>query len=128
MAGVKCRYDGQANPDLDIVEWAKNGQALPLCPEQLGGLPTPRTPAEIMGDKVITKNGDDVTDNYNRGAQEALKLALLNNCGEVYLKSKSPMCGHGKIYDGTFSGNLKDGDGIFAQLLKSKNIKVHSVD
>lgn len=128
MAGIECRYDCQSQERQEIIEMVQNGEALPLCPEQLGGLPTPRPPAEISGDKVLTINGDDVTSNYFHGAEEALKMAKLSGCTEAYLKSKSPMCGHGKIYDGSHTGKLIQGDGVFARLLKKIGIKIISID
>ncbi len=128
LAGVNCRYDCKHQERLNIVEMVKNGEALPICPEQLGGLSTPRPPAEIIGSKVITNEGVEVTDQFNHGAQEALKITKLAGVKKALLKSKSPMCGSGKIYDGTYSGNLKKGDGVFAKLLKENGIEVESVD
>lgn len=106
----------------------ESGEAIAVCPEQMGGLSTPREPSEMVGDKVLSKSGRDVTREFEVGAEEALKMALMVNAKEAYLKSKSPSCGCDKIYDGTFSGNLVDGDGIFTKLLKKNGIKVHSVD
>jgi len=125
LAGIKCRYDGQVKPPCqEIVDLIKQGKAIPVCPEQLGGLSTPRIAAEKKGDKVFTKEGKDVTEQFNNGAQEVLKLAKLINCDEAILKSKSPSCGSGKIYDGTFTSTLVDGDGVCAKLLKQNGIKV----
>lgn len=106
----------------------ESGEAIAVCPEQMGGLSTPRTPSEIIGDKVISKTGEDVTDAYVKGAEEALKMASLVGATEAYLKSRSPMCGSGTIYDGTFSGKLTSGDGVFTKLLKKHNIKIFSID
>ncbi len=128
LAGIRCRWDGEARPCQKIVELVKQGDAIPVCPEQLGGLTTPRTPAEQKGNKFFTKKGEDVTAHFERGAEEALKIALLANCDEAIIKAKSPSCGSGKIYDGTFSGTLINGDGIFAKLLKKNNIKVFTED
>ncbi|KYG69093.1 purine-nucleoside phosphorylase [Bdellovibrio bacteriovorus] len=128
LSGVHCRYDCKAQTRSSIEEMVKNGEAIPVCPEQLGGLSTPRPPAERIGDKVLTNSGADVTAQYEQGALEALRLAQLCGATEALLKSKSPMCGFGKIYDGTFSGNLKDGDGVFAELLKKHGIKITPVD
>jgi uncharacterized protein YbbK (DUF523 family) len=124
LAGIKCKYDGKASPCQKVMELVKQGKAIPICPEQLGGLSTPRTPAEQKGNKVITKDGEDVTKQFNKGAQETLKIARLKSCTEAILKSNSPSCGCGKIYDGTFSGRLVDGDGITTKLLKKNKIKV----
>nr|BFD65191.1 DUF523 domain-containing protein [Bdellovibrio sp. HAGR004] len=128
LSGVHCRYDCKAQTRSSIEEMVQNGEAIPVCPEQLGGLPTPRPPAERIGDRVLTNQGADVTAEYQRGAQEALRIAKLTGATEALLKSKSPMCGCGKIYDGTFSGNQKDGDGVFAELLKNHGIKVTPID
>jgi len=128
LSGVHCRYDCQAQARPDIEAMVKNGEAIPVCPEQMGGLPTPRPPAERIGDKVLTNQGIDVTTEYNRGAEEALQIAKLVGATEALLKSKSPMCGCNKIYDGTFTGTTKDGDGVFTELLKKHNIKVTPID
>ncbi len=128
LAGIKCNYKDEARPCQKVIELVKQGKAIPVCPEQLGGLTTPRTPAEQKDNKVFTKTGDDVTAQFKRGAEEALKIALLSNCDEAILKAKSPSCGSGKIYDGTFSGRLIDGDGVFARILKKNNIKVFNED
>lgn len=128
LAGIECRFDCKSKTSIQIVEMIEKGEAIPLCPEQLGGLSTPRTPAEIIGDKVIDKNGIEVTKQYHHGAKEALKIAKLAGASEAYLKSKSPMCGADQIYDGSFSSNLIEGDGIFAKLLKENGIIVKKID
>ncbi len=94
----------------------------------MGGLSTPREPSEIIGDRVLTSSGKDVTREFQKGAVEALKVAQMVNATEAFLKSKSPSCGTGEIYDGSFSKKLIKGDGVFAKLLKERGIKVHSVD
>ncbi len=124
LAGIKCRYDGKSKPCQEIIDLVKQGKAIPVCPEQLGGLTIPHVPSEQKDNKVISKDGDDVTSEFKKGAETALKIALDNNCNKAILKSKSPSCGCGKIYDGTFSGKLIDGDGIFTKLLKKNNIEV----
>lgn len=128
LAGIKCRYDAKSKPCQKVINLVQQGQAIPICPEQLGGLATPRDPAEQKEDKIFTKNGKDVTTAFKKGAEEALKIALLANCDEAILKSKSPSCGSGKIYDGTFSGEIINGDGLFAKILKENNIKVLTED
>lgn len=128
LAGFHCRFDCASKEREHIRVMVEKGEAIAVCPEQMGGLPTPRIPAEQIGTKVISKAGDDVTAAYELGAQEALKMALLTGATEAHLKSRSPMCGPDKIYDGTFTGTLIEGDGIFAKLLKEKKIKVISVD
>ena len=107
-----------------VIRMVAEGQALPVCPEQLGGLTTPRVPAEMIGNKVIRKDGVDVTEAFQRGAREALKLAQMVGAKTAILKAKSPSCGCGKIYDGSFSGMLVDGDGVFADLCKKDGIRV----
>ncbi len=128
LAGIKCGWDGKARPCQKVIELVKQGKAIPVCPEQLGGLTTPRNPAEQKNNKVFTKTGEDVTIQFERGAEEALKIALLTNCDKAIIKSKSPSCGSGKVYDGTFSRKLINGDGVFAKILKKNNIRVYSED
>ena len=124
LLGIKCRYDGKSKSDEKVIELSKKEVLIPVCPEQLGGLPTPREPSEQKGNNVITQSGKDVTESFLRGAEEVLKLAKLLNIKEGILKQKSPSCGCGKIYDGTFSKNLIKGDGITTALLKRNGIKV----
>jgi len=126
LLGINCRYDGKSKSNKKAIELAKEKILIPVYPEQLGGLPTPREPAEQKGNKVFTKSGKDVTENFKRGAKEVLKLAKLFNVKKAILKQKSPSCGSGKIYDGTFSGKLIKGDGVTAALLKKDGIRVLS--
>ncbi len=128
LAGINCRYDCAAKSAPDIVKMVEEGLAIPLCPEQLGGLPTPRPPAEQIGDKVITIDGVDVTAQYQKGVEEAIKVVEMTAAKKVYLKSKSPMCGVGQIYDGTFKGQLKPGEGLFARALKKLGVMIEEVD
>lgn len=124
FTGVNCRYD-QKCINLDRLDELKEKYNLiPLCPEILGGLSAPRSPAERTQDKVINKEGQDVTDYFQRGANETLKIAKKYNCKYAILKEKSPSCGFGKIYDGTFSGKLVDGYGVTAELLEKNGITV----
>lgn len=99
-------------------------QLVPVCPEILGGLPTPRTPSERQGVRVVSKTGADVTAAYQKGAEEALRLARLFGCRKALLKERSPSCGRGQIYDGSFSGRLIPGDGVTAHLLQQEGIAV----
>lgn len=124
LLGSTCRYDGESRPIEEAISLKKKVHLIPFCPEIYGGLPTPRTPCEIQGEKVIASDGTDCTEQYMRGAQEALRLSTLFDCRFALLKEKSPSCGSGSIYDGTFSRTLKSGDGITAALLKQKGIKV----
>ena len=109
LLGCACRYDGQSKPNPLVQELARRGLAVPVCPEQLGGLPTPRKPSERRGDRVVMSDGRDVTAEYRRGAEETLRLARLYGCTAAVLKERSPSCGCGRIYDGTFTGTLTDG-------------------
>ena len=124
LLGVPCRYDGQSKPDERVTSLAKHFELVPICPEVEGGLETPRIPAEIVGARVIRRDGIDVTENYKKGANRALALVLENNCTKAVLKAKSPSCGKGYIYDGTFSKTLIKGDGVCAKLLTENKIKV----
>lgn len=124
LAGVRCAYDGKARPCKEVISLLKKGEAIPIYPEQLGGFSTPRIPAEQKGKKVFTNNGKEVTRQFMRGAKEALKIAKKVNCEEAILKARSPSCGSGEVYDGTFSHTLVKGDGVFAGLLKKNGIKV----
>ncbi|SFM02822.1 Uncharacterized conserved protein YbbK, DUF523 family [Pelosinus propionicus DSM 13327] len=124
LAGVECRYNGSACSVPQIVDMVIQGKAIPICPEILAGLPTPRPPVEQIKGKIISLNGDDQTDPYTAGAQMGLEIAVVSKCKKAVLKSKSPTCGSGRIYDGTFSGTIVSGDGIFAKMLKEKGIEV----
>jgi uncharacterized protein YbbK (DUF523 family) len=125
LIGIKCRYDGKSNLNKKCLGLFKKGKLIPVCPEQSGGLPTPRARSEIQKNgKILTKLGKDVTENFIKGARETLKLAKILGAKEAILKSKSPSCGCGKIYDGTFSGKLIKGDGVAAALLKKNKIMV----
>lgn len=128
LAGKKCRYDGKHKEQAEISELVAQGKAIAVCPEELGELPTPRPPAENVAGKLITIDGKDVTLNYKKGAELSLQIALENNCTQALLKSKSPMCGCDKVYDGTFSGTLTNGDGEFTKLLKANGVQVISID
>ena len=124
LLGVCCRYDGQSKACLAALELLKRHELIPICPEQLGGLPTPRPPAEIQGNRVINREGVDVTAQYQKGAEEAARLYQLFHCDCAVLKARSPSCGCGEIYDGSFSGTLISGDGITAQTLKRLGVRV----
>ena len=124
LLGVNCRYNGTGGLREELLKLMTAHSLIPICPEQLGGLPTPRPPAECRSGRVITDEGNDVTTAFQTGACEALKLARLYSCHYAILKERSPSCGSGRIYDGTFSGALTYGDGITAALLKSHGIRV----
>ncbi len=122
LLGAKCRYDGEERGG--VLEMPENWCPIPFCPEIYGGLPTPRAAAERVGEKVMTKDGRDVTAEYKKGAEEALKMARRLGIKKAVLKERSPSCGKGCIYDGMFSGSLKKGDGVTAELLMENGIEV----
>ena len=124
LLGLKCRYDAKEKKLPEIEKLIESYNLIPVRPEQLGGLPTPRIPAERVKDRIITQVGVDATKEYQIGAEEALKIAKLYNCKKAILKEKSPSCGCGKIYDGTFSRNLIVGNGVTADLLLKNGIEV----
>ena len=124
LLGKACRYDGKSKPCERVIVLSGTYNLIPVCPEVMGGLPTPRTPSEICGERVLMKDGRDVTENYNSGAQKALEIARENACTVAILKEKSPSCGSGLIHNGLFDGGLLEGDGITTQLLKKNGIRV----
>jgi uncharacterized protein YbbK (DUF523 family) len=128
LLGVACRYDGKSKPDSRVIFLLQQGKAIPVCPEQLGGLPTPRVPAERQGDLVITRDGQDVTLQFRRGAEEVVRIAKLAGCRRAILKARSPSCGQGQIYDGSFSGVLTEGEGVCAALCRENGIQVVTED
>ena len=128
LAGFPCRYDGKAKACETIVELVKAGEAIPVCPEQLGGLPTPRPPCEIKAGRVVDTQGVDRTEAYGRGAQAVLALARTYGATQALLQKRGPSCGSGWIYDGTFSKKLVQGDGITARLLAENGIQVIGIE
>ena len=126
LLGVSCRYDGKAKPVKEVIALKEKYNLIPVCAEIMGGLPTPRPPAEIVGGRVINTEGKDVTAEYFSGAENALRLAKERGVTLCILKAKSPSCGSGKVYDGSFTGTLIDGDGVTARLLKEKGFRVIS--
>lgn len=124
LLGVNCRFDG-GNTYLEEFEQLKEKYNLiPICPEILGGLSTPRESSEIIGNRVLSKSGKDVTKNFEKGANEALKLAKFYNVRYAILKERSPSCGFKEIYDGSFTGKTHKGDGVTASLFKENGIKI----
>lgn len=132
LAGVNCKYSGSNNENEKIVELVKQGKAIPICPEQLGGLPTPRPSCEIVIQdgtrKVLTKEGQDCTREFMEGAEKTLAIARITEADTAILQPRSPSCGHGQIYDGTFSGRLIEGSGLTAELLRKNGIIVFMAD
>ena len=124
LLGVACRYDGKSKPHAAVLALQERHQLIPVCGEVFGGLPTPRTPAERVGDGVYTRDGCDMTAEYARGAEEVLALAKRMDCHVALLKERSPSCGSGRIYDGTFTGTLTEGDGAAAQALRKAGVRV----
>lgn len=134
LLGFNCRYNGGNNIDKDLVEFLKDKEYIIACPEQLGGLPTPRSSCEIVAGegkdvldgkcKIIDKQGEDVTIPFIKGAEETLKIAKLYNINMAILKKRSPSCGSINIYDGSFDGKIKKGSGVTAELLRKNNILV----
>ena len=128
LMGKPCRYDGKSKPCDEVIKLSENHTLIEVCPEVLGGLPTPRIPCEIVGDRVVSKNGEDRTDEYCKGANLALDIAKENRCSVAVLKLKSPACGCREIYDGSFSKTLVKGMGITAKKLSENGIKVVGED
>ena len=124
LMGIDCRYDGGSNP-CDLDRLAARCRLVPLCPEQLGGLPTPRTPAERLGKRVVTRDSGDVTAAFERGAEQACRLARRFGVRYALMKARSPSCGSGVIYDGSFSGGLIPGDGVAAEALRAMGILIY---
>ncbi len=132
LAGVNCRYNGGSSEDKLIAELVRQGKAIPVCPELLGGLSVPRPSCELVRDpekshlRVLSRDGRDFTAEFTKGAKKALAVAKALGCEKAILKSRSPSCGCGLVYDGTFSGKLVSGNGLAADLLASHGIKVFS--
>ena len=124
LLGVACRYDGASRPNETVWSLAKRCRLIPVCPETAGGLPIPREPSEIVGDRVVSRTGRDVTAEYRRGAERTLALAQKYGCRAALLKEKSPSCGTGIVHNGKFDGGLVEGYGITARLLRENGIAV----
>ena len=126
LLGDPCRYDGASRPCPAVEALRGRYDLIPICPERDGGLPVPRVPCERRGERVVSKDGRDLTAPYRLGAERALERAKESGANVAVLKSNSPSCGVGRIYDGTFSGNLTDGDGVTAELLKAAGIELYT--
>lgn len=130
LVGVNCKYNGENNDNDKVKEYLKDKKFIIICPEQLGGLTTPRNPSEIINidgnRRVLTYDNIDVTKNFINGAEESLKIAKIYNCKKALLKEGSPSCGCNFIYDGTFSGKKVPGKGLTATLFEENNIEVFS--
>ncbi len=124
LMGVRCRYDGGTQRLDCLDELMARHVLVPVCPEVLGGLPTPREPSEIVGERVLARTGEDVTAAFAQGAEEAVRIARLSGCTCALLKERSPSCGCGEVYDGTFSGGKRPGDGMTARRLMEAGVRV----
>jgi len=126
LLGENCKYNGGNNYNEKVIEFLRDKKYITICPETYGGLPAPRDPSEIVITdglkKVMAKNGNDVTEEFFKGAEIAADKARLNGCTQAVLKARSPSCGVKTIYDGTFSGTLTDGSGIAAEMLMDMGI------
>lgn len=124
LLGENCKYSGGNNRNEKVIALREHFDMIPVCPECFGGLPIPRAPSEIQGDRVMTKDGEDVTQAFLTGAEHTLYIAREKNCPAALLKANSPSCGVGTVYDGSFTGTLVSGNGITAQLLLDNEIAV----
>ncbi len=124
LTGENCKYNGSNNQNEKVLQFLEGKDWIAVCPEVLGGLPTPRTPSEIAGNKVVQKDGTDVTAFFEAGAKAVCEIAKTQKADLAILKANSPSCGCGRVYDGTFSGTLKNGNGITTQMLLELGIAV----
>ena len=128
LLGENCKYNGGNNCSPAILDFLKDKQIIPICPEILAGMPAPRPPVEVSGSRVLRKNGEDVTDAYCSGVCKAMQIAAQQPIDLVILKSRSPTCGVGQRYDGTFTGTLVNQSGLFAEALQQAGYSVKSSD
>jgi len=126
LLGINCKYSGENNSNQRVIDLLKSEILIPVCPEQLGGMTTPRLPAEIIAGKVINEEGLDVTDHFVRGGAETLRISEMYAVKEAILKDGSPSCGSNMIYDGNFNKIKIKGEGYAAKLLRENGIKVIS--
>lgn len=126
LAGFECKYCGGSNvlPENVLIKLREKYRLIPACPETAGGLPTPREPSEIRGERVVSRAGEDVTAQYRRGGEVSLWLCRKHGCEKALMKEQSPSCGSGLIYDGSFSGRLVPGYGVAAAMLKDNGVQV----
>jgi len=124
LAGEACRYDGSAAPHPVVLRLLSEGRAVSVCPEVLGELTTPREAIELRAGRAICRSGVDVTEELLAGARRAVALGLAHGCRKAIVKSRSPSCGCGHVYDGSFSSVLVPGDGLFAALLKEHGFSI----
>ena len=124
LLGQKCKYNGGDNYSAKVIDFIKGHEVIPVCPETAGGLTTPRLPCEIVNGRVINTAGESRDREFRAGAAACLELAKENNIDLAILQSRSPSCGVGRIYDGTFSGKLIEGSGVFASLLRENGFNI----
>lgn len=124
LLGENCKYNGGNNYTPAVEALRERYELVPVCPEQLGGLPTPRTPAERVGDRVVNREGADVTDAFRQGAEKTLEIARASGIAKAVFQVRSPSCGSGTVYDGTFSGTLTAGQGVTAELLEKNGVNI----
>lgn len=127
LLGINYKYNGGNNYSEKLEKLLEKHEVIPICPEVLGGLPIPRDPSEIVNGEVLTDKGKSVDKEFRNGAKKALEIVKESGAELVVLQSRSPSCGLGKIYDGSFTGRLVEGDGVFVKLLKDEGIKVVDV-
>lgn len=126
LLGINCKYNGGNNYNAEVIAFSQKYELIPICPESSGGLEIPRLPAEIKNGRVFLKDGTDVTEKFQKGAQISLETALKNGCTAAVLKARSPSCGSNGVYSGNFDKTLVLGDGITAALFKLNNIPVYT--
>ncbi len=125
LLGRNCKYNGGNNYTPLTEALKERYELVPVCPECLGGLPIPHEPSERVGDRVLSKSGADVTAAFQRGAEKTLALALQHGVKKAVLKERSPSCGCGSIYDGTFTGTVVSGSGVAAELLLAHGVEIY---
>ena len=128
LMGENCKYNGGNNLNEKMLEYVKGHEVISVCPEVMGGLPTPRIPAEIVNGVVTAKDGRNVDKEFRTGAEIALQIAIDNQVDLVILQSRSPSCGPKQIYDGSFSGKRIDGQGVFAKMLLENGFQILDVE
>lgn len=128
LLGCNCKYSGGHNYNEEVVGYLKSRDYISVCPEELGGLSTPRLPCEIVNGRVMNANGEDLSKEFQEGAAKTLAIAKENQVSLAILQARSPSCGVGRIYDGSFSKRLIDGDGLAARQLKEAGIDVVASD
>lgn len=128
LLGENCKYNGGSNRSEALLSLLAGHTVIPVCPEMLGGLPSPRTPAEIVNGTVTNRNGESVDAAFRKGAEKALQLAEQEQPALIILQPRSPSCGTKQVYDGTFSGTLIPGSGVFAALAKKEGFRTADLD